>query len=253
MSRLLVWLGVLLGFAAAGALDAGWVLFWYVGRRELDLPLQVAADTVGLTLAGTAAGVLGRWLAGWTDWGVGMGIGVLLLAATALDLVLGVANAPWWHELLTAARDGPRRRLGRWATAQAKAPEGRLTLRSEMGFVLRLLVTAAALWVAVRLVPGIAWTGHPAGLIGVALVFGLLNALVRPILTVLTCPLVILTLGLFLLVLNGLMLWLTAALSVRLGLGFTVEGFLPALLGALVVSLTSALLSVFVGQSASRR
>lgn len=122
-----------------------------------------------------------------------------------------------------------------------------------MGFVLRLLVTAAALWVAVRLVPGIAWTGHPAGLIGVALVFGLLNALVRPILTLLTCPLVILTLGLFLLVLNGLMLWLTAAVSVRLGLGFTVEGFLPALLGALVVSLISALLSVFVGQSASRR
>ena len=122
-----------------------------------------------------------------------------------------------------------------------------------MGFVLRLLVTAAALWVAVRLVPGIAWTGHPAGVIGVALVVGLLNALVRPILTLLTCPLVILTLGLFLLVLNGLMLWLTAAVSVRLGLGFTVEGFLPALLGALVVSLISALLSVFVGQSASRR
>ena len=102
MSWLLVWLGVLLGFAAARGLDADWVLFWYVGRRELDLSLQVAADAVELTVAGVAAGVLGRWLAGWTARGVGMGIGVPLLAATAMDLVLGMANAPWWHELLTA-------------------------------------------------------------------------------------------------------------------------------------------------------
>ena len=124
MSRLLVWLGVLLGFAAARALDAGWVLFWYVGRRELDLPLQVAADTVGLTLAGTAAGVLGRWLAGWTDWGVGMGIGVLLLAATALDLVLGVANAPWWHELLTALVMVPAAAWGGGLRLRRRHPKG---------------------------------------------------------------------------------------------------------------------------------
>ena len=115
-----------------------------------------------------------------------------------------------------------------------------------MRFLLRLLATAAALWVAVEFVPGITWSGHPAGLLGVAIVFGLLNALVRPLLTVLTCPLVILTLGLFLLVLNGLMLWLTAVLSTRLGLGFTVGGFWPAVVGALVVSVTSAVLSLFV-------
>ena len=116
-----------------------------------------------------------------------------------------------------------------------------------MRFLLRLIITACALWVAVRFVPGITWTGTPLGLLGVAVVFGLVNALVRPLLAMLTCPLVILTLGLFLLVLNALMLWLTAALSVELGLGFGVAGFVPAFVGSLVVSITSAVLNVFVG------
>ena len=119
-----------------------------------------------------------------------------------------------------------------------------------MRFLLRLVVTAASLWVAVRFVPGITWTGGALGLLGVAVVFGLVNALVRPLLALLTCPLVILTLGLFLLVLNGLMLWLTAALSQRLGLGFGVAGFVPAFIGALVVSVTSAILNLFVGAAA---
>jgi putative membrane protein len=83
-------------------------------------------------------------------------------------------------------------------------------------------------------------------------VFGLLNAVVRPILAFLTCPLVLLTLGLFLLVLNGLMLWLTAMLSTGLGLGFAVDGFWPAFLGALVVAVTSAVLNLFVGGPAER-
>ncbi len=116
-----------------------------------------------------------------------------------------------------------------------------------MRFLLRLIITACALWVAVRFVPGITWTGTPLGLLGVAVVFGLVNALVRPLLAMLTCPLVILTLGLFLLVLNALMLWLTAALSIELGLGFGVDGFVPAFVGSLVVSITSAVLNVFVG------
>ena len=117
-----------------------------------------------------------------------------------------------------------------------------------MRFLVRLVATAAALWVAVQFVPGIRWTGSPLGLLGVAVVLGLLNALVRPILALLTCPLVVLTLGLFLLVLNALMLWLTAVLSTRLGLGFTVDGFVPAFVGALVVSVTSAILNVFVSE-----
>ena len=116
-----------------------------------------------------------------------------------------------------------------------------------MRFLLRLLVTAAALYAAVNLVPGLQWHGDALGLIGVALVFGVLNALVRPLLGLLTCPLVFLTLGLFVLVLNAVMLWMTAWVSIRLGLGFVIDGFVPAFLGALVVSVVSAVLSVFVG------
>ncbi|HSL70043.1 MAG TPA: phage holin family protein [Longimicrobiales bacterium] len=115
-----------------------------------------------------------------------------------------------------------------------------------MGFLLRLLVTAASLWVAVQIVPGINYSGHWAGLLGVAFVFGLVNALVRPILYLLTCPLVLITLGLFVLVLNALMLLLTSALSQMIGLGFQVSGFIPAFLGGIVIGITSAVLNIFV-------
>ncbi len=118
-----------------------------------------------------------------------------------------------------------------------------------MRFIVRLVATAAALWLAVQLVPGIVWTGSALGLLGVALVFGVLNALVRPLLALLSCPLIVLTLGLFLLVLNAVMLMLTAAVSNSLGLGFRVEGFVPAFIGGLVVAITSAVLNVFVGEA----
>lgn len=122
-----------------------------------------------------------------------------------------------------------------------------------MRFVLRLLINAAALWVATRLVPGISATGTPGTFLAVALLFGLLNALVRPLLTMLTCPLLILTLGLFTFVINALILWLTSAAAARFGLGFHVAGFWPAFWGALVVSIVSVLLSVFVSEPDSRR
>jgi len=80
-------------------------------------------------------------------------------------------------------------------------------------------------------------------LIGVALLFGLVNALLRPILKLLTCPLILLTLGLFTFVINAILLALAAALGRQLGLGFWVEGFGPAFWGALVVSIVSVLLS----------
>jgi len=80
----------------------------------------------------------------------------------------------------------------------------------------------------------------------VALVFGVINATLRPLTKVLTFPLILLTLGLFALVVNGLMLWLTSSLSASLGLGFHVSGFWPAFFGALVVSVVSALLSVSI-------
>jgi putative membrane protein len=122
-----------------------------------------------------------------------------------------------------------------------------------MRFVLRLLINAAALWVATRIVPGVSHTGSGVSLLGVALVFGLLNALLRPLLTLLSCPLLILTLGLFTLVINGVILWLTSAVSESLGIGFRVEGFLAAFLGALVVSIVSILLSVFVRDPSTDR
>ena len=94
-----------------------------------------------------------------------------------------------------------------------------------MPFLIRLLVNAAALWVATRIVTGVAYTGALLPLIGVALVFGIVNAIIRPILKFLTFPLFILTFGLFAFVLNGLMLLLTSAISSALGLGFHVSGF----------------------------
>jgi putative membrane protein len=118
-----------------------------------------------------------------------------------------------------------------------------------MHFLLRLLINAAALWVAIRIVPRIDFQGHWLSLLVVALVFGVLNASVRPILKLLTFPLLILTLGLFTFVINALMLWLTGWVSGLLNLGFHVGGFWPAFLGGLVVSIVSLLLSLFVGTS----
>ena len=115
-----------------------------------------------------------------------------------------------------------------------------------MHVLLRLLINAAALWVATRVVSGISYTGDGVSLFGVALVFGVLNVLIKPILFLLSLPFVILTLGLFTLVLNAVMLMLTAAASDALGLGFSVNGFVPALIGALVVTVVSFVLSMFV-------
>ena len=115
-----------------------------------------------------------------------------------------------------------------------------------MKFVLRLLVNAAALWIATKIVPGVTHQGDVLTLLAVALVFGLLNALVRPVLTLLTCPLMVLTLGLFTFVINAVILWLTSLLSASLGLGFHVSGLWAAFLGALVVSIVSVILSIFV-------
>src|SRR5947208_17131225 len=117
-----------------------------------------------------------------------------------------------------------------------------------MRFLIRLLVNAAALWVAPGVVKGVTSNGALVPLIGVALVFGIVNAIIRPILKLFTFPLFILTFGLFALVLNGLMLWLTSSLSSALGLGFHVAGFAPAFWGALVVTLVSTLLGVLVAE-----
>ncbi|MDB4910885.1 MAG: hypothetical protein JWO39_1708 [Gemmatimonadetes bacterium] len=115
-----------------------------------------------------------------------------------------------------------------------------------MRFVMRIVVTAIGLWVATRLVSGITFHGNWLGLAGVALVFGVLNAFVRPILTFLAFPLLIVTLGLFTLVLNAVMLMLTSALSSKLGIDFHVAGFWAEFGGAIVVSIVSFLISMLL-------
>ena len=121
-----------------------------------------------------------------------------------------------------------------------------------MPFLIRLLVNAAALWVATRVVTGVTSNGALLPLVGVALVFGIVNAVIRPILKLFTFPLFILTFGLFALVLNGLMLWLTSSLSAALGLGFHVSGFGPAFWGALVVTVVSTVLGILIREPERR-
>jgi len=110
------------------------------------------------------------------------------------------------------------------------------------GFVLRLLVSALALWVAASIVPGVeiegGWT-----LVFAAFWLGIVNAVVRPLAVIFTLPLTLLTLGLFLFVVNAAMFGLTAALLE----GFRVSGFFPAVFGAIVVSIVSWLASSFIG------
>lgn len=110
------------------------------------------------------------------------------------------------------------------------------------GFLLRLLIGALGLWLASELVPGVvvqgAWT-----LLGAALLLGIVNAIVRPLLVILTLPITVLTLGLFLLVINAATLGLVAWMLDN----FTIAGFWPALFGAVVVSVTGWLASYFIG------
>jgi putative membrane protein len=115
-----------------------------------------------------------------------------------------------------------------------------------MWLIWRVLINAAALWASTQLVDGISFDGDWRLLFVVALIFGVINISVRPVLKLLTFPLLIVTLGLFTFVLNALMLWLTAAISDALDLGFHVEGFRAAFIGALVVTVVSFLLSLFV-------
>lgn len=112
-----------------------------------------------------------------------------------------------------------------------------------MKLLLRLLVSAAALWVATRVVSGITYAGPWWGLLAVALVFGVVNAIIRPVFALFTFPFLVLSLGLFTFVTNALMLWVTSLAAQRLGFAFRVAGVWPALWGALLVSITSAVLS----------
>jgi putative membrane protein len=120
-----------------------------------------------------------------------------------------------------------------------------------VGILIRVVVNAVALWVATLLVGGIEVTADTTGgdiltLLAVGAIFGLVNAVLKPIALLLSLPLLILTLGLFALVVNALLFWLIGALSDGLGLEFHVDGFWSAFWGAIVVSIVSWLLSIVV-------
>ncbi|HLF25560.1 MAG TPA: phage holin family protein [Anaerolineae bacterium] len=119
-------------------------------------------------------------------------------------------------------------------------------------FVYRWLIGGLGLLVADALVPGIHYDGTAVEFIVLALIFGLVNALLKPILAVLTCPLVLLTLGLFMLVINALLLGLTGALGRSLGIPFYVETFGAAFWGGIIISLVGLLGTVFIRDHARR-
>ena len=119
--------------------------------------------------------------------------------------------------------------------------------------VLRWGINTIALYVAVRLLPGLQHTGSGVALLGVALIFGLVNAALKPVLVVLSCPLVVMTFGLFALVINGLLLLITARLSDVFELGFSVDGLGWGILGALVISLISLFFSSLIRDGKRRR
>ena len=124
----------------------------------------------------------------------------------------------------------------------------------EMKLLVRWVIVSLALFAAAWIVPGIrvegtAWIVYAV----MAVILGLVNAIVRPLLKLLTCPLIILTLGLFTLVVNGVTLWLSSWIAVNwLGVGFYVDGFWAAFFGALVVSLVTVILSAVVREDKDR-
>jgi putative membrane protein len=116
--------------------------------------------------------------------------------------------------------------------------------------VIQILVNAAALYVAALVVPGIDFELNSETwwkLLLVAVIFSLVNTFIRPIIRILTLPITLITLGLFLIVINALMLLLTSAVSTELDLGFTVADFIAALLGSIVISIVGLALSLVIG------
>ncbi len=133
----------------------------------------------------------------------------------------------------------------------APAPEGTRArpYAAAMTFLLRIAVSAVALAAAAWLLDGIRFTGSDdklLTLLGVALIFGVINAFVSPVVKLFSLPFIILTLGLLLWVINALMLLLTSEIADAVGLGFTVQSFFSALIGALIISVVTAILSAFV-------
>ena len=122
-----------------------------------------------------------------------------------------------------------------------------------MRFIISLVINAVALALAAWLIPGITVSGETSWeqvtvLAAMALIFGLVNALIRPLVRFLTCLINVVTLGLFTLVINAGMLWLSSWIAGQLNVGFHVDGFLSAFLGALLISVVSFVLNLIFGR-----
>ncbi|MDR7279685.1 phage holin family protein [Catenuloplanes atrovinosus] len=120
-----------------------------------------------------------------------------------------------------------------------------------MGILIRLGISALALWIATLIIPGISLETDSLGgaigtLVAVAVIFGVVNAVLRPIIKVVGCGFYLLTLGLVALIVNGLLFMLTGWIAGELSLPFEVDGFWSALFGALLVSIVSWALNLFV-------
>jgi len=120
-------------------------------------------------------------------------------------------------------------------------------------FILRWVINAVALFAAVYIVPGVALQGAWVNILWLALIFGLINAFLRPLLKLLTCPLILLTLGLFTLLINTFLFWLTGQVGQYFGIGFTIENFWAALLGGIVVTVVSVVLSLILKDELKRK
>jgi putative membrane protein len=114
-------------------------------------------------------------------------------------------------------------------------------------FVAHLVVNAFALWLAAQVISGVHFDGSLLSLAVLALIFGIVNTLIKPLVSLLTLPLTVVTLGLFALVINALMLLLTSALDTS----YSIDGFIPALLASILISIVSTLLNWFIKDSSS--
>jgi putative membrane protein len=111
-------------------------------------------------------------------------------------------------------------------------------------FIIRWAINTVAIFLAILFVPGISLQGSWVGVIWLALIFGLINAFLRPLLKLLTCPLIILTLGLFTLLINTFLFWLTGRVGQLVGIPITIDGFWPAFFGGLIVTVVSVVLTL---------
>lgn len=121
-------------------------------------------------------------------------------------------------------------------------------------FIIRLAINAVALYAAIELVPGIQPENtHWTAILGLALIFGVVNALISPLLKLLTCPLIILTLGLFTILINTIIFFLVGEVGSFFGIGFNVASFGAALLGGLVTSIVSIFLTLVFKDEISKK